>query len=510
MPLISEQPYGPDAVPDYPQSTTRKLRIIHVGAGAAGLLFAYKTRKLLQNFELAIYEKNHAMGGTWYENRYPGCACDIPAHSYTFSFEGNPEWSGFYSYSNEIQDYMLSFAKKYRAEEFVTLNTEVTGATWIEETGKWRVDLKGKDGRTFTDECDILVNGSGVVNKWKWPAIEGLHDFKGVLAHSANWDGDLNWAGKKVAVIGTGSSSIQMVPRFAATAERLYVFMRNKTYIGPQIATSVSNKDADPDAMDPGAAGKHAYTEKEKERFRSDPEYHLKYRQDLERSLLNGFPAFFRGSELNIEAKKSMQQSMAKRLGDRDDLKQALIPDWSPGCRRLTPGEGYLEALIRDNVTTVQGEIIKITAEGIVTADGNEHKVDILACATGFNVQYLPHFTITGQQGQVMQDQVEPNIYASISAPGFPNYFVVNGPRGNWGQGCALPSHEVQIEYILQCAKKMQEDGIHYMVPKQLITTQLNLYMDAWHRKNSVWAEDCRSWYKARLVKHHEVLSLVD
>lgn len=496
MPLIDEAPYTADQIPTYPQCTPQPLKIIHVGAGASGLLFAHKAGKNLTNYELICYEKNDVIGGTWYENRYPGCACDIPAHTYTFPFEPNAEWSGFYSYSDEIQEYFLRFARKYDVEKYVQLNTEVVAATWDEDQGIWNVDLQRKDGTTFTDTCNVLVNGAGVVNKWKWPAIEGLHDFKGILAHSAAWDTSIDWTNKTVAVIGTGSSSIQMVPKLAATAKRVNVFMRNQTYIGPQIGTSVSNKEADPDAMDPQAAGKHSYTEKEKQRFRDDPEYHLKYRRAVERSVVTGFGMFYRGSELNIAAKKYMQDSMAQRLGNRDDLKERFIPEWSPGCRRLTPGEGYLEALTQENVTCVFDDIIKVTADGVVTRDGSEYKVDILACATGFNVQYLPHFRMTGVGGQVMQDQKEPNVYASIAAPGFPNYFIVNGPRGNWGQGCALPSHEVQIEYIVECCKKLQEDGIQSMVPRQEPTTQLNLYMDAWHLKHSVWAEDCRSWYK--------------
>lgn len=391
---------------------------------------------------------------------------------------------------------MVKFAKKYGVEKYVKLNTQVESATWDESAGIWKVDLKRKDGTTFVDTCNVLVNGSGVVNKWKWPTIEGLHDFQGILAHSASWDRSIDWAGKTVAVIGTGSSSIQMVPKFAETAKHVSVFMRNQTYIGPQFGSSVSNKEADPDAMEPHAAGKHQYTEKEKQRFRDDPDYHLNYRKAVERSVVSGFKMFYRGTGENIAAKKIMQDSMSQRLGDRDDLKKRFIPEWSPGCRRLTPGEGYLEALREPNVTCVFSDIVKITPTGIVTADNAEHNVDILVCATGFHIGYLPHFRVTGAGGQVMQDQKVPNVYASIGVPRFPNYFVVNGPRGNWGQGCVMPSHEVHTEYIVQCCQKMQQDDVKSMVPREDVTTQLNLYMDAWHRKHSVWAEDCRSWYK--------------
>ncbi|OAL49861.1 FAD/NAD(P)-binding domain-containing protein [Pyrenochaeta sp. DS3sAY3a] len=485
-------------VPDDPQCLPQPIRIIHVGMGASGLLAAHKARKFLSNYELVCYEKNSTIGGTWYENRYPGCACDIPAHTYTFPFERNPEWSGYYSYAPEIQDYMTRFYKKHNLEPFVVLNTKVASATWDEMQGKWHVELERSDGSKFTDTCNVLINGSGVLTKWKWPDIAGLHDFKGALAHSANWPQDLDWTGKRVAVIGTGSSSIQMVPHIAKTAKHLTVFMRNSTYIAPQFGSHITNKEADPEAMDPQAAGKHKYTEKEKERFRNDPDYHLKYCTEVEKSIVGGWDMFYRGSELNVAAKAAMQASMAERLKDREDLKQHFIPSWSPGCRRLTPGEGYLEALIQENVTCVfNNEIKQITPTGIISADGTEHEVDIIACATGFNVQYFPHFPIKGIGGRVMQDETEPNVYASVAAPGFPNYFVINGPRGNWGQGCALPSHEVQMEYILQMARHMQEDRIKSVQPKQNVTDQLNAYMDAWHTKHSIWQEDCKSWYKA-------------
>jgi cation diffusion facilitator CzcD-associated flavoprotein CzcO len=380
----------------------------------------------------------------------------------------------------------MKFYRKHNLDEFAVFNTEVVSAEWDGLKGIWNVELKStKDGSTFRDSCNVLINGSGVLTKWKWPKIQGLHDFEGVLAHSASWPQDLDWSGKRVAVIGSGSSSIQMVPNIAKTAAHLSVFMRNKTYIAPQFGANITNKEADPDAMDPAAAGKHKYTELERKRFREDPEYLQAYRTRLEQSVASGWDMFYRGSELNVQVKAHVQESMRQRLGDRDDLKEKIIPSWSPGCRRLTPGEEYLESLTLPNVDVVWGEIDHISPSGLVTESGQEVEVDILACATGFDVQYLPHFKLVGQGGQVMQDQTDPNIYASIANPGFPNWFQINGPRGNWGQGCALPSHETQMEYALQCCRKMQEDRIKSMVPIQKVTDQLNAYEDAWHAKVS-------------------------
>jgi hypothetical protein len=232
----------------------------------------------------------------------------------------------------------------------------------------------------------------------------------------------------------------------------------------------------------------------------------LKYRQNIERAVVSGFRAFYRGSEANLQAKAVMQKSMAEKLArpGLEDIRKNFIPEWSPGCRRLTPGEGYLEALARENVKPTFEGILRITPNGILTKTGVEYEADIIACATGFDIQFTPHFNITGVNGLVMQDG-EPNVYASIACPGFPNYFVVNGPRGNWSQGAQLPSHDVQIEYIMQMCRKLQQDGIKSLMPKADVTTQMNLYMDAWHRKHSVWAENCRSWYK---VSHRFVFCL--
>jgi cation diffusion facilitator CzcD-associated flavoprotein CzcO len=299
-------------------------------------------------------------------------------------------------------------------EPFVKTSVEVISAEWDDLKGIWNVELKDRKTDTvFHDTCNVLINGSGVLTKWKWPNIKGLHDFKGVLAHSASWPQDLDWSGKRVAVIGTGSSSIQMVPKIAETASKVSVFMRNVTYVTPPFGANITNTDADPDAKNPAAAGKHAYTEKEKQRFREDPEYLQAYRTRIERGTASGWDMFYRGSELNLKFKEFTQGSMRERLGTREDLIAKLIPNWSPGCRRLTPGEGYLEALTRDNVETVWGEIEEVTEKGLVSDSGQIVEVDILACATGFNVQYLPHFRIKGIGGRVMQEQSDPNIYAS-------------------------------------------------------------------------------------------------
>ncbi|KAF4343941.1 hypothetical protein FBEOM_2098 [Fusarium beomiforme] len=436
-------------------SKPRKLKIIHVGAGASGLLAAYKAERMLQNYELICYDKNPVIGGTWYENRYPG----------------------------EIHDYFLGFAKKYDLEKYVQLGTTVVSATWNADEGKWAVALN-QDGKQKMDYCDVLINGSGVVNKAKWPDVPGLSSYNGIIAHSATWDPKINWEDKRVALIGTGSSSVQMLPRLAKV---------------PSLGTDLSK--ANKEGHNPSAQpGMQRYDEKDKEEFRKDPGAHLKYRKGFEATLTRNFPFFLRDSPISQWATAAIRQDMLKKLGSaNDELKQKLIPSWPPGCRRITPGDNYLETLVQDHVNVVFEGVSRFTPNGLVTSEGKEFDFDLIACATGFDISYTPHFQITGTDGVTMKDEwsENPNIYLGISGPKFPNYFVINGPTANWGQGCVLPSHEVQIEYAMQCCIKIQNEGIKAMEVKQLPTTQWNQHLDNWHTKYSVWAANCRSWYKA-------------
>lgn len=183
----------------------KHIRIICVGAGASGLLFAYKLQRSFRNFELQIYEKNEEVSGTWWENKYPGCACDVPAHNYTWSFEPKLDWSGVYAGSGEIFNYFDTFSKKYNLRRYAKTRHQVVGATWNQDKGGYDVTIEDlTSGDKFTDWCDILVNAGGILNAWRWPAIPGLDKYKGKLLHTANWDSSVDLAGKHVGLIGNG------------------------------------------------------------------------------------------------------------------------------------------------------------------------------------------------------------------------------------------------------------------------------------------------------------------
>lgn len=281
----------------------------------------------------------------------------------------------------------------------------------------------------------------------------------------------------------------------------MVIGISNQRRISPAVGASVLEEDRKKTNDDLSSAvphGQHFYSEEEKEKFRSDPEYHLEYRRNLEGTVNALFNVFINGSEESKGAKEVMKAEMLRRLGPgHEELKKRLIPSWPPGCRRITPGDGYLEALVQDNVSPVYEEIARVVPEGIIDASGKLHEIDILACATGFNLAFTPRFEVTGVDGVKMADEFdpEPRVYLSVTVPKFPNYFIVNGVRGQWASGTALPAHEISVEYILKCAKKIQSDGIRALEVKEEPVTALYEHIDAWH-KRSVWNADCKSWYK--------------
>ncbi|KXJ91617.1 cyclohexanone monooxygenase [Microdochium bolleyi] len=483
-------------------SQPRNIRIVHIGAGATGLCAAFKMERQLDNYELVCYEKNEEVGGTWYENRYPGCACDVPAHIYTYTFEPNPNWSAYYAGSPEIQDYFVGFCDKYNLRKYIKLKHRVVGAFWHEDSGQWEVKVE-HDGQTFTDWCHVLVNGSGLINRWKWPQIEGLHSFKGDLMHSAAWDGSKNWADKCVAVLGNGSSAIQIIPQIQKTASKLTSFMRGPTFITPpmqRIEVDLPEKlrEAEmPQTVADPMVMQRAYTEAERKALAADPDHLLLYRKKIEYSINVNFGIFYKDTEASAMAGWYMRDNMKKRLKDHPVLTKNLIPEWAVGCRRLTPGDGYLEALVEPNVDFTFSHIQSIDEKGITTADGAYTEVDMIICATGFDMAWTPHFKLQGRDGVDIKDLWSPipNCYLGLAAPRMPNYFVMNGPRGNLGNGTVLPCLETQLEYVIAAVKKMQSDRIKVLEVKETVTSHLNEYVDAWC-ETSVFSAPCRSWYK--------------
>jgi cation diffusion facilitator CzcD-associated flavoprotein CzcO len=526
---LSGQYQYPETTPDGPyrvlnqyHSKPGKVRIACVGAGASGLCLTYKLERMLEpnSWELTLFEKNKHFGGTWYENNYPGVACDIPSHLYTFTFDPNPEWSHYFAHGAEIQKYFEGFADRHGSRKYMKLNTKVVKCQWDEDDAIWHITLEDQVTKElWSDWAHFVVNGTGILNNWQWPDIKGLHDFQGPLMHSASWSHDVELDNKIVGVVGTGSTSVQIVPQLQKIAKQVQVYMRSPTWISPPFGAGALQTDLQKGAdVDPGHR-QYKFTEADKKRFREDPQYHLDFRKRIEAEINGLFGMYQQGSELSKMFREVITNEMNRRMGPgHEKLKSFIIPKWSPGCRRISPGDGYLESLVQPNVECVFGGIDHVTKDGIVTKDGKEHKMDALVCATGFKVAFRPAFKVINGQGKsIDEDWGEGvNLYFGVSAPRyvvcglllmhtnsprFPNYFTIVGPGATWSNGTLLPSIETTIEYSVKLIRKMQHESIKCMDVKQEALDDIYAHFDEFH-KTTVWQEECRSWFKDGKVKN--------
>ncbi|TVY39384.1 putative sterigmatocystin biosynthesis monooxygenase [Lachnellula subtilissima] len=413
-------------------------------------------------WELVLYEKNHHLGGTWLENQYPGVACDIPSHLYTYSFDPNPNRSQFFASGGEIQKYFEDFADKHNTHQYIKCNTKVIEARWDENAGIWNIKLEDvKTGAKWDDWSHVLINGTGVLNSWKWPEIEGLLDFKGPVVHSASWNHEISFEGKTVGIIGTGTSSVQIVPRLQKICEKYLCICAPQHGSRPHLE-----------------ARQYNFTESDKKKFNEDPEFHLQFRKEIEAEINGLFGLYKAGSELSATMRTLIREELNRRMGPgHDDLKDFIIPKWSPGCRRLSPGDGYLEALVQPNVRPCFSSITKVMPTGLLTADGENHKFDVLVCATGFNVSWKPSFAVINAEGTTLAEDWK------------------ESPKRNLVEWNPLTRDRNYRGICHQMIRKMQEEQIRAFEIKQECCEELQTHCNRFHA-DTVWVEDCRAWFK--------------
>ncbi|KAI2996385.1 hypothetical protein CBS147346_9395 [Aspergillus niger] len=471
----------PYEIIDEPSRSRRKIRIIVIGAGASALNFAHDIDQSTLDIELVLYEKNPEVGGTWFENRYPGCGCDIPSVNYQFSWAPSPDWTSFYSSAPEILKYFKGIADNYGLRKFIRLDHRVVGASWEEDSEQWHVKIQRGDNpeNVFEDRCHILVNASGVLNKWKWPAIQGRETFQGPMLHSAHWDDQVELKGKRVAVIGSGSSAVQIVPTIQPTVSSLKCFIRSASWVTAGFDTA-----------------------NQKNIFRNNPQKYLAYRKKIESELNSRFRFILNGSEEQANARAYAERDMRSKLARRPEIADHIVPkNFSVGCRRPTPGNGYLEALCSQNTEVVSESVSEITPKGIRTSDGVEHEVDVIVCATGFDVSWRPSYPTIGREARSLSEQWKdiPRTYLSITVPNFPNYLIFNGPFGPYGHGSFLPITETLSRHFLQILEKMSSEGVTSFEPKEEAVADFFQH----HRKfmpRTAWTSPCRSWFKQGTV----------
>ncbi|KAJ5604597.1 hypothetical protein N7510_009751 [Penicillium lagena] len=487
---IVEQPIG----------TRRPIRVACMGAGYSGLMMAivFSEKMKDKNAELVIYERNKDLGGTWLENRYPGCKCDIPAHNYAYSFAPNPDWPNYYATSQQIHEYMHSVADKYDCNKYIKYQHTIKSAIWNEDTAKWEIQVKRADGSMLDDEVDVFINAGGVLNKWKWPNIEGIDTFKGKLVHSARWDDQYDFAGKKVASIGIGSSGIQIVPQLAKVVDSMDVYVRTQTWISP--APGIN----EPTANDPDMDSEYNFTEGSLDMFK-DPQVLRDYRAAIMDRRIENFKRAIADSDLQKRAQEIFRKSMLERLGDTPKgrkMAEYLLPSFPVGCRRQTPGPGFLEALTQDNVDLRWDDVVRITEKGIMTRSGEEKEYDVIVCATGFDTSFRPSFPMIGRNGVDLAKKWEtekPEAYFGILVPDMPNYFCFIGPNSPISNGSLVLGIQATAVYVYKWLEKLQTEMVSSFVVRQDANDEYNQHMQHFLER-TVWTRGCRSWYKRGTV----------
>jgi cation diffusion facilitator CzcD-associated flavoprotein CzcO len=449
------------------------VEVLIVGGGFSGLCMAIKLREAGMSSFLLI-EKSDDIGGTWWDNRYPGCACDIPSHLYSFSFDLWPDWSRMYPGQQEIHDYLKRCVERYELAPHIRLNTRLHEAVWDEVESVWHTTA----GEGMRIKARMLVSGIGGLHVPQYPKLKGIERFAGPKFHSSTWDHSVELHGKNIAVIGTGASSIQFVPQIAPSAERLYLFQRTPAWIVPRIDFPID--------------------EKWKRRFRRFPLVMRVFRQYIfwrQEFRVLGFLGnrFVRGKATEI-ATRHMQRSISD-----PKLREALTPRYELGCKRVLVSDDFYPTLRRENVELVTSGIAEVCEHSIVTAEGVERPIDVLILGTGFRAtEPLIGIRIVGRGGVEIHDawRERMSAYLGVTVSGFPNFFLLLGPNTGLGHNSVVLMIEAQVRYVMSCLKLMKRRKKNVLEVRR--ETQNHFVADIHRRlQTTVWQSGgCQSWYQ--------------
>lgn len=471
------------------------FHVVVVGAGPSGIAVGVELGRA--GIGYTVLEKNECVGGTWEENRYPGCGCDTPSHLYSYSFAPDPtRWSRYYARRDEIHGYLDECAERHAVSEHVVLGTEVLRATFDTTSEKWRVDVRDDRGRVRTLTADAVISAVGLLNRPKFPALRGLRSFRGPVVHTARWNG-LDVAGRRVGVVGTGASAMQLVPAIADDADRLIVFQRS-----PQWAM-------------PNPNYRRPVSDATRELFDELPFYAAWYRVRLHWLLgdrvhasLQVDPAWPHADRsvnpVNDSVRRFLTSYIEAELGDRcDDLLGAVLPRYPPFAKRMLMDNGWFRTIARDDVDLVTSRIAKVVADGVVTGDGRHHALDAIVLATGFEtLDFLRPMEIRGRSGRTIAaawGEKDATAYLGITVPDFPNLFLMYGPNTNLHGGSILFNSECQARYIVSLIGQMLDAGARTVECRRDVHDAYMSRVDEAHAR-MVWARsDVRTYFKNAL-----------
>ena len=444
--------------------------VVILGAGMSGLCMAIQLQRAgIHDF--VILEKQAGLGGTWWDNSYPGAHVDVPAPVYSFSFAPNPDWTRRFASAPEIQAYMQRLAERHGLLAHIRLATRITEARFDAESGHWQL---------ATDRGDALrarsfVCSAGPLSQPRWPDIPGLESFEGKRLHSARWDGAYAMAGQRVAVIGTGSTASQLVAPIAKEARQLHVFQRTANWVLPRLDRRYGRID-------------HLLA-----RF---PPYAALVRLSWMQVLEWGRRGFDEGSAVRRALLRTAASHLRRQVPDAH-LRERLTPPYPFGCKRIIYSNDFYPAFARPNVELVTTAIERITAHGIVSADGRERSIDALVCATGFDaVHLLASVQVTGLQGRTLREAWSrgPEAYHGITVSGFPNLFLMLGPNTGTGHTSTLLYIEPEVAHAIACMQAVRAGGHRWIDVRPEVLREHNQRLQA-RLEGSVWSH-CRSWYR--------------
>ncbi len=449
------------------------VEVLIIGAGFSGLCMGIKLRESGMNSFLII-EKSADIGGTWWDNRYPGCACDIPSHLYSFSFEPSPDWTRMYPSQQEIQDYLNGCVARHGLAPHIRLNTRFQEAVWEEAAGVWRATTQ--DGTRI--HARVLVSGMGALHVPRYPDIQGLDRFRGPAFHSATWDHSVDLDGKNIAVVGTGASAIQFVPQIAPRAGKLHLFQRTPPWIVPRLD--------------------FPFSEKWKRRFRSVPLTRWALRQFIFWRQEFRVLGFLGNEKIRKKAEDIALRHLGSQVND-PKVRAALTPNYQLGCKRVLVSDDFYPALNRPNVELITEAIAEVRERSIVTQDGVERPIDVLIYGTGFRAtEPLIGCRLVGRGGVEIHDawRQRMSAYLGITVTGFPNFFMLLGPNTGLGHNSVVLMIEAQVRYAVKCLKLMKRSKHHVLEVRPEI--QQRFVKEIYRRMSrTVWQSGgCHSWYQ--------------
>jgi cation diffusion facilitator CzcD-associated flavoprotein CzcO len=448
----------------------RSHSIAIVGAGFGGVGAAVMLRRAGYR-DITVFERGERVGGVWHHNTYPGAACDVPSHLYEFSFEPNPRWSRRFAPQAEIQAYLEDVAHRYGALDRIKTGTDVTRASWQEGQAKWRLETSAG-----SHEADVLLTACGQLSVPKVPPLPGLDAFEGPAFHTAKWRHDVDLTGKRVAVIGTGCSAIQVVPAIQPVVEQVDVYQRSPGWTFPK--------------------SDFPYSERAKRLFERLPML-----QRLDRALVLGFMEFGAAAMTRqhwlLPVLRAMSRRQITKAIDDPELLAKVTPRDEVGCKRVMLTDEWYPTLTKPNVELIADRVAEITPGGVRVQDGGERPADVLVLATGFQSHgFVAPMEIVGATGRTLAEEwgEVPRAYLGLSVPDFPNMFLLYGPNTNGGTGSVIYTIEAGMRHVLSALDELDRSEARRIELRRQTADSFDRELRA-ALEGTVWHTGCTSWY---------------